>query len=364
MIDINNLPTPKVLQTLDYETILNENIENFKILVPNWKSLESDEFKLVLEAFAYRELFLRAEFNELAKAFFLSTATGSDLDNYGVFYNVERLQGSKPYANYTFALSGIINQDITIPGGLVLTDITNTYEAKLLEDVVIPAGDISADGVVELQQEITTIDVKTEIITTSLPFVITATATEDFGNGSVTESDENLKERILLSMADKSTAGSEETYISYTFAADERIEDVAVDSSSAGVVDVYYYSSKDDAIMKSRIEAALNAKEVRPLTDQVVVSSASPVNFQITAELKINANQDALAVYANALANLDTGLKSLKKIGVSITLSEINDFLKVSGVKEVVITSPIVNVDILNHQIGNCNAKSITSTII
>ena len=82
MINISNLPKPDVMQVLDYEAILNQNIENFKTLVPDWIPLESDEFKMILEAFAYRELHLRAEFNNLASAFFLSTSTKNDLDNY------------------------------------------------------------------------------------------------------------------------------------------------------------------------------------------------------------------------------------------------------------------------------------------
>jgi phage-related baseplate assembly protein len=364
MINIENLPKPNVLQVLDYEAILNQNIDNFKTLVPDWQPLESDEFSLILQAFAYRELHLRAEFNNLASAFFLSTTTGANLDNYALFYGVERLQGSKPYATYEFSLSDTFASDMVIPKNLVLTDETSTYEARLLSDVVIAAGTDKATGTVELQLETKSSEVKTEIITTPLPFVVEAKAQGDFTNGSNPESDEELRDRILLSMADKSTAGSEETYKSFTFNADKRVEDVAVLNGGDGVVNVFYYSPSADDLMQTRIVEKLNAKDVRPLSDNVVVSPATQVPFSITAELKILPNQETATVLTNATKSLEDGLKSLKQIGTDITLSEINDFLKVTGVKEVVISSPSSNVVIDDNEIGVNSVNTITYTII
>jgi len=364
MINIDSLPTPSVLQTLDFEDVLSQNETMFKTLVPDWQPLESDEFKIILEAFAYRELYLRAYFNDQAKAFFLLTATGVDLDNIGAFYGVERLQGSYPYVPYEFELSSALSQDVTVPVNLVLTDETSSYEAILLEDVIIAAGTTKATGTVELQLEISQSDIKTETITTPLPFVVGAKATDVFDNGSEVESDKDFRARILLSMADKSTAGSEETYKSFTFNADERIEDVAVLNGGSGKVNVYYYSAAADELMQTRVEETLNAKEVRPLTDTVVVNTANEVSFNIVATLKILPNQETATVYTNAIASLEAGLKTLKKIGTDITLSEINDFLKVDGVKEVVISSPSANVECAEYQIGINSGNTITYTVL
>ncbi len=364
MIDINSLPKPKVLKELSYENILDENINNFKILLPKWQPLESDEFKMILEAFSYRELHLRTEINILATAFFLSTATDTDLDNYAVFYNIERLKGAKPYAIYEFTLSESLNQNVVIPMNLILSDENSLYESRLLENVTILSGQKTGTGIVELQKEVYSSDIKTEVITTSLPFVIKAKAVNEFEKGSSPESDDDFKKRILISMSDKSTAGSEETYKSYTFKADERIEDVNVLNGGPGVVNVYYYSSKADAIMQTRIEEELNAKDVRPLTDNVVVQQAVIKDFRVVAELKILPNQETAIVYTNAVSSLKVGLKSLMTIGTKITLSEINDFLRVAGVKEVSIDFPRENVSIEENEIGVCSEQSITYTII
>lgn len=64
------------------------------------------------------------------------------------------------------------------------------------------------------------------------------------------------------------------------------------------------------------------------------------------------------------MKNLTTGISTLKQIGTDITLSEINDFLKVPGVKEVVITSPATNVTIADNEIGVNSGNTITYSII
>ena len=364
MIDINSLPAPSVLKNLDYETILQENTQYFKNLLPAWQPLESDEFLIVLQAFSYRELFLRNEFNKSALAFFLSTTSGDDLDNFALTYNIERLKGSFPYADYEFELSNPLNQDVLISKNLILIDNNNLYEAVLKNDVVIKAGDTKAIGLVELQLAISSSEIKTEIISTPLPFLVKATSKNHFINGSNEESDESFKERILLSLSDKSTAGSEETYKSYTLRSDERIEDVKVINGGPGIVNVYYFSENADEIMLDRIISALNKKDVRPLTDSVIVQEAIKVDFTISADLKIYENQETANIYINAINSLNKGLQALKKIGVKVTISEINDFLRVPGVKEVVINFPTGNINVQNNEIGVCIAKNITYTII
>jgi len=364
MINIDALAKPDVMQILNYEEILEQNEQNLKAMLPNWQAIESDEYKMMLEAFAYRELHLRAEFNNLARAFFLSTSTGHDLDNYAVFYGVSRLKGSKPYASYEFSLSEPLTVDVVVPAGLILVDESAKYKARLLGDVVIRAANENGTGMVELDEEIESSEIKTQIITTPLPFVLEAKALGSFMKGSTLESDEELRYRILLSMADKSTAGSEETYESFALGADERIEDIAVANGGAGVVNVFYYSSTQDELMQTRIQEALNKKDVRPLTDFVVVESATIVNYSVVAQLNILPNQETAKVYTRAVEALSAGLEKLKKIGTSITLSEINDFLRVDGVKEVLILNPTSNVVIADSEIGVCSEKTITYTVI
>ncbi|DAB40805.1 MAG TPA: baseplate assembly protein [Sulfurovum sp. UBA12169] len=366
MIDINALPEPKVLQELCYETILANKIAKAKELVPDWQPLESDEFKMILEDAAYQELNLRAELNKITLAYFVATATGADLDNHAADDGIERLQGSKPYALYEFSLSAAFGFDVVIPKNIVLQDSMGEYQGVLLDDVTIISGETKANGTVELQVYTASSKVKTEQLTTTLPYVVEPKALEEFTNGADAEDDKSLLYRLLISKADKSTAGSEETYESFTLKADSRIEDVKILRGENGVVNVYYYSSIEDALITTRITDALNDTKVRPISDDVVVAPATQVSYSVTAQVKILPNLDTATVYANAVAAFNAGLESLKQIGTDITLSEINEFLKVDGVKEVVISSPAANIHIDDNKIGinDAAANTITFTVL
>ena len=100
IIDLNNLPVPKVVQELSYETLLAQRKAKFLSLQENddmrqhWQArlqLESEPVVKLLEENAYLELLLRTNINESAKAVMLAYATGSDLDQLGALFGVTRL---------------------------------------------------------------------------------------------------------------------------------------------------------------------------------------------------------------------------------------------------------------------------------
>jgi len=100
IIDLNNLPVPKVVQELSYETLLTQRKEKFLSLQENddmrqhWQArlqLESEPVVKLLEENAYLELLLRTHINESAKAVMLAYATGSDLDQLGALFGIKRL---------------------------------------------------------------------------------------------------------------------------------------------------------------------------------------------------------------------------------------------------------------------------------
>jgi len=338
------LNLPDLLVEKSYDEILSECLEVVKKLLPDYVPSESDDVMLVLRAFAYRELYLREFFNDLAGGFFLLTSTANDLDNLAeTLYGLYRLPGSKPYADMEFSLTTTLDVDVLIPTGFELTDETSTFRSKLLEDVVIKAGELKALGVVELQSEVSSSDIKTEIQVSPLPYV-QVKQLNDFINGSNPESDDEFKARIRVSLADKSTAGSAMTYKSYALKADERCEDVNVLCPSAGVVDVVYYSKYADELMQERIETALSAEDVRPLTDKVQVKKANEIHFDLKAHLKIKNGLDSSLVYREAINSATARFSSLK-IKESVTVAQMIDALMVDGVLDVVLESVPIEPD-------------------
>ena len=91
-IDLSKLPAPDVIETLDFETLLTNYINDFVARNPNYATLlESDPAIILMQVIAYREMLLRARINEAAKANMLAYATKGDLDNLAAFFGVERL---------------------------------------------------------------------------------------------------------------------------------------------------------------------------------------------------------------------------------------------------------------------------------
>jgi len=360
MINVSTLATPNVLLDFDYEDLLQEHIAEVQELLPDWKPSEGDLMLIEKQASAYREMHLRAEFNSLSKAFFLSTTTDSNLENYAVFYGIKRLQGAKPTANYKFYLTATLTYQVILPAGSVLMDDGGQYRAVLLEDVVFVSGVTNATGLIELQMYEKQNEVKTTLLQTPLPYIGNIEALEVFQNGDSIESDEDLRKRILLSLADKSTAGSEMSYKSYAHGADSRVEDVSVFSEECGVVNVVIYAPTDvENTASDRVYSALTASEIRPLTDKVVVSYAKAITYEVDATLKIFEGNDSASVYTQAMQSLTTGVNGLLKIGADITKSEINDFLRVAGVKEVVLRSPVERIAVDRDSIAICTAKKV-----
>ena len=89
MIDLSALPPPAVIEPLSFEAILAEHKADLLARYPdsaNIIDLESDPLIKLLEVGAYRELKLRARYNDEARALLLAFASGSDLDHIGVTY--------------------------------------------------------------------------------------------------------------------------------------------------------------------------------------------------------------------------------------------------------------------------------------
>jgi len=88
---ISNLPEPKLIEALDYESIFRSLVEDFLARHPEYTALlESDPAVKLLQVFAYRELILRQRVNDAFKATLLAFAEGGDLDQLSAFYGVNR----------------------------------------------------------------------------------------------------------------------------------------------------------------------------------------------------------------------------------------------------------------------------------
>lgn len=91
-INLAQVAPPDVIEPLDFEQILSEMLTELAERAPELDAqVESEPFVKLLEVCAYRELQLRARINDAARAVMLPYSTGTDLDNLGALFGVERL---------------------------------------------------------------------------------------------------------------------------------------------------------------------------------------------------------------------------------------------------------------------------------
>lgn len=98
-IDLSQLPSPQIIEPLDFETILVDVKAVMLAAFPADQqasvaaalSLESEPLNVIAQAIAYRELLLRQRINEGAAACMLSHAEGADLDNLAANLDTKRL---------------------------------------------------------------------------------------------------------------------------------------------------------------------------------------------------------------------------------------------------------------------------------
>lgn len=92
-INLAELAAPTVVEPLNFEVLLAELKADLVLRAPGLAEvldLESEPLVKLMQAFAYREMLLRARINDAAKSVLLAYALGSDLDNLAALMGVVR----------------------------------------------------------------------------------------------------------------------------------------------------------------------------------------------------------------------------------------------------------------------------------
>ncbi|MFV0481348.1 MAG: baseplate J/gp47 family protein [Campylobacteraceae bacterium] len=337
-MNLKNLPTPSIIEELNFEAIKSDLLEFIKTYLPDYVPLESDTYMPLIEAIAYREMLLRARVNNSILELLLPHATGNNLDNVVAIYGIERLAGAKPTTELEFTLSLAQTSDVTIPAGTILRD-NNANIAELKDSVIIKKGELKASGVSILNETIKESDIKCELIQTPLPFVVNAKQLTNFMGGSDKEDDESLRLRAILSLDRFSTAGSKGGYEYYALSSNAKIEEAKALNNGAGEVKVIIKVSDDDASVVSDVLKTLSSEKVRPLTDFVEVKLAIKQSLTIKATLELIDMLRQDEIYKKILSS--TRRFSLDE---DVNLSYIYKVLHQEGVYRVSLGIPASNI--------------------
>lgn len=160
------------------------------------------------------------------------------------------------------------------------------------------------------------------------------------------ETDDELRNRCLLSLAALSVAGPTSAYRYHALSADSRVADARIYSPAAGVVRVVLMAIDDASYpdMSQIVYAALSADTVRPLCDTVDVTTATKLNITVDATLYLTGSPDTEMVEQAAKNALDTYMTTQRKIGATISRSGIYAALHQSGVNRVDLRLPATDI--------------------
>ena len=165
--------------------------------------------------------------------------------------------------------------------------------------------------------------------------------------GAEKEDNESYYERMRESMESFSTAGPVGGYIYWTKTVSPAVLDVAVTSPEACYVDVRVIlrggQEATPAVLKE-IEEALNAADVRPLTDIVTVNAPETVDFSVDATFWIaQPNKESAAAIEKAVrAAVDEYIEwQTTKMGRDINPSQLTRMMMEAGAKRVEVRQPV-----------------------
>ena len=329
---------------IDLDTHLAEAVATYeaatgKTLVP------TDVEYLILQSLAYRETLLRAAIQSAAEQNLVDFATNSVLDYLADLVGVERLSSSSATCTLKFTLVGG-HGAVIIPAGTRVKSTDGLVTFQTLADESISAlideveltGEALTPGTGSNGYSLGSISVLID----ALAFVSTVENIDIPAGGSETESDESLRVRIKLAPSIFSTAGSRDAYKFHALSANSNLIDVAVlgpPSTTPGTVEIYPLmedGTTTPAQILAAVENAVSGEKVRPLTDTVIVSAPTIVNYDIEVELIAFVNFDQTDLIDTVTDNLSAFVLAKRQtLGKDITESQVIRECQIYGVYSV-----------------------------
>lgn len=310
----------------------------------------------------------RVIINETAKKNVPRYADGEYLDSLAeLFKDLERLPASPASAMFRFYISEAQKQSVIIPAGTrisfdgaILFETKEILEIKAgqtygdVEGVCTTAGAVGnnlAAGQVKELVDLYDYYQKAENITAT-------------SGGAEEEDDASYYERMRESMESFSTAGPINGYIYWTKSVSPAVADVAVTSPKPCVVDVRVLlqngQQATSGVLKE-IEDALNASDIRPLTDKVTVSAPETVAFDVDVTFYIPQPDAASATVIAAAATQaveEYVTWQTSKMGRDINPSYLTAKLMEAGVKRVEVRKPVFTV-VDDIKVAKLGSKSV-----
>lgn len=270
-INLAELPDPDVIETLDLEDIIQGNKDYLLSLYPASSqadvqrvlALESEPLTKFIELLSYREMLLRARYNDEARSLMLAKAKGSNLDHIAFTYFRQETR-------------------------LVVTEADPDTNPPIAEEL---------------------------------------------------ESDDDFRNRVALKPESYSVAGPTQAFVFHARSASGLVKSATATSPQPGTTLVTILSKDGDGTptqeLLDTVFSALNADEVRPQSEEVIVQAAEILNYALEVEIFIYPGPDNALVATNAQANLEAYTKAAHVLDENISLSALEKAAHQPGVQHV-----------------------------
>ena len=329
-----------------YEYLVKENTDR-----KNYKCYPGSPERMFISWMAAIVVQQRILIEDTAKKNVPRYAEGEYLDSLAeLFKDIERLPATPAVATFRCYISEAQEESVIVPQGTRITfDGTITFET--VEELEIKAGNTYGDVTGQCQtpgtvgNDLAPGQVK-EIVDVYAYYLKVENTTTTAG-GAEEESDADYYERMRESTESFSTAGPVNSYIYHAKSVSAAVADVAATSPEPGKVDVRVLlqdSTQPSETVLEQIEEALNAEDVRPLTDVVTVSAPGTVEFEIDLTFYIERNSQA----SSSVIDTDTRAAveeyiswQTSKMGRDINPSYLIQKIMAAGAKRVEVRKPV-----------------------
>ena len=179
------------------------------------------------------------------------------------------------------------------------------------------------------------------------------------------EADDLFRARAQLAFEALSTAGSEGSYQYHTLSADQDVKDAKPVLSQPGQITVTVLSGTGDGTaaqpLLDTVSAALSDIDVRPLGDEVIVQSATIINYSVTATLEYIDGVVPENILQDANDAVQDYVNQQHRIGAEVALSGIYAALHRPGISKVNLTAPVASITPSANEAPYCTNIDVTA---
>lgn len=327
-----------------------------------------DPVRLFMETIAYIIAVQNNVINLAGRQNLLRYAEKGHLDELGILMDTERLGNGAARCVQSFEIKEPLAFVVLIPAGTRVTTGDSKAVFATEASVTIPAGETRAETLVLALEPGTHLNglVAGQInrLIDPVAYIVKTANVTPTVFGADVEADEHYRESIQLAPEAFSCAGPGGAYRYHAMRAHQDIADASVWRPKPGFVDVRPVMKGGELPPEEVLELVrqrLTPKDVRPLTDTVIVAAPEGVEYRLAVSWALDRKDEALA--ASITAKVTAAVERYRlwqrsAPGRDINPTKLTSFMEQAGARRVVPHFDFVKLE--ERHIARETAVSIT----